>query len=89
MTHRDVAMHAANLLRWPVHADNEFVHDVFMTGETVVLENPRVRPLDHDRLVEVLQRESLGVVPAVIGFRDVFAEKVVRQMTVDADGDRS
>ena len=57
-----------------------------MTSKAVVLENLRVRFLDHDRLVEVLQRKAFGVMPAVFGFSDVLAEKVMRQMTVDAYG---
>lgn len=59
-----------------------------MTGKAVGLENPCVRLLDHDRLVEILRRESLRVMPAVFGLCNVLAEKVVVQMAVDADRNR-
>lgn len=42
MAGRNVAMHAADLFRRPVHTSNELVHQVVMTGETVILENSRV-----------------------------------------------
>ena len=40
-----------------------------------------------NRLVEILQREGLRVVPAVAGLGDELGDEVVGQMAVDAGGD--
>src|SRR5210317_583435 len=79
-------MHTTDLIRRAVNADNKVVRQILMTSKAVVLKNSRIRLLDHYRLVEVLQREALGVMPAVVRFGDVLADKVVRKMTIDTNG---
>ena len=55
-----------------------------MAIHTVVLQDPTVLFLDHDRFMKILRRERLGVVVAVFGLGDVFGHEGVRQMAVDA-----
>ena len=87
MTYVDVTVHAANVFFGPVDTDDEFVDEVRMTGEAVFLQDAGVRALDHDGLMKVLQREALGVMPAVLGFGEILPEETVREVAIDAIGD--
>src|SRR5262245_1494038 len=86
--HRAVAMHALDLAGTIDCARNLLVHEPGMAGHAVVLENPAALRLDHDRLVEVLQRERHRMVVAVLRLGVVLANEIVRQMAVDAGSDR-
>ena len=62
------------------------MYHVFMAIHTVVLQDPTVLFLDHDRFMKILRRERLGVVVAVFGLGDIFADKIVREVAIDAGG---
>jgi hypothetical protein len=83
-----MAVYATHFLCRTVDADDQLMDQVLVAGKTVFLEDPRVGPLDHDRLVKVLDRESLGVVPAVVGLGEILAEEAVRKMAIDTVGHR-
>src|SRR5262245_27667979 len=57
-----------------------------VTLDAVEFEDASVARSDPDWLVEVFQRERLGVPEAVLRLGHVFADKVVRQVTVHAGG---
>jgi hypothetical protein len=80
-------MHALHLVRAAGRAGQHRVGEVAMAGDAVGLQDVGVLGLDADRLVEVLQREALRVVPAVLGLGHVLAHEIVRQVAVDAHGD--
>src|SRR4051812_16257954 len=56
--------------------------------DTVVLKYPAVPRPDADRLMEVLEREPVGVPEPVLGLRVPLADEVVRRVAVVADGGR-
>ena len=63
------------------------MHQVFMAVQTRALSHPPIPRFDPNRFAEVLQRESQRVKEAVVGLGDPFAEEIVRQMAVVANGD--
>lgn len=82
VAHRRMATHAARcraIIRPTLR-----VHEVRMAAKAVAVQDVRVLLLDHDGFVEVLERERLGVVPAVRRFCDVLANEIRRQVAVDA-----
>ena len=83
----NVAMNTSDVLRLSVYASDELVNEIFVASKTIVLQDPCIRFLDHDGLVKILQSEALGVMPAVVGFRQVLAKEIMRQMTIYANSD--
>lgn len=65
-----------------------FMNCVFMALDTVALKNLTVLSLDHDGLLEILQREALRMVPAVFRFGNVLSDKIVWEVAVDTSGRR-
>ena len=57
-----------------------------MALHAVVLKDPAILFLDHDRLLKFLRRESLGVVIAVLGLGNIFGNKGVGKVAIDAAG---
>gem|GEM_PF-6127586 len=53
-----------------------------MAPQAVGVQDVRVLLRDDDGLGEILQRERLGVVPAVLGFGDILLGKARRQMAI-------
>src|SRR6185436_15788039 len=87
MTDAGVAMDALDGVAVGARAGHELVHHRLVTAQTVVLQDGAVSRLDADRLLEVLQREALRVVPAVARLGEVLGEEAMREMAVDAGGD--
>ena len=81
-----VAMDAADRVQIGHIPPEQLVHHVGMALDAVVLEDPAVLALDENRLMEILQRESLGVVVAVLRLGHVLGEKGVGQMAIHAGG---
>ena len=86
MPYRCMAVHAANGIRLGHVPMKHLVDHVLVTLDAVLLENPTVLLLDHNRFVEVLQREALGVMVSIVCLGNILADEVVRKMTVDARG---
>jgi len=59
---------------------------VFMAVETGVLSDFTIPRFDLNRIVVVAKREGERMKKAVVRFRHVFADEIVRQVTVVADG---
>ena len=68
-------------------ADGEFVDKVGVAMNARSLSHAPVAGFDLDRVVEVFQREGEGVEEAVVALDDPFADRVMRQMAIVADGD--
>jgi len=64
-------------------ARDDVVHEVTVAAQTVFLRDDQVLGLDQDGLVEVLQREALGMPESMICFGEILREKRVRQVAVD------
>jgi hypothetical protein len=79
-----MTLHALHRIRIGCAAGRQIVHELAVTPQTILLENSRVSRGDLDRLVEVLEREGLGVPPAVVRLGDHLGDQVVRQMALDA-----
>ncbi len=56
------------------------MHHRGMTLQAIFLQNFTVSLADHDRLVKILKRKSLGMSVAVIGLRNIFLDSALRQM---------
>jgi len=69
-------------------AMDQVVDKLTVTGEAIVLEYLAVLFVNLYGFVKVLRRKGLGVVPAILSFGDIFADKIVWQMAVDAGGGR-
>lgn len=78
----DAQRHFAILGHRPHLMDN-----ICMAVETRALRNVSISLLDLDRLVEVLERKGQGMEEAVVAFGDPFADRMMREMTIVADGD--
>jgi hypothetical protein len=79
-----MAMNAQNgVLGGGAAADN-VVNEAAMAAEAALLEDRRIVRFDHDRFMEVLERESPGMVVPVLRFRKVLRNECVRQVTVHA-----
>ena len=86
----NLAMTCHALDRTPVGrvARNDLVNHGFMAAQTIALQNPAVALVDHDRLMKILERERLAVIPAVGSLFDVIHGKRMSQMAIIASGDR-
>src|SRR5437764_848420 len=65
MPHVVVAVNAAHRILPARAAADDLMHEFAMTLQTALLKDRRVRRLDHDRLMKILQRKTLAVVPAI------------------------
>lgn len=63
-----------------------WVHQIGVAVETGILRDPSIARLDLDRLVEIFQRECQRMKKTIVRLGDPFADRVVRQMAVIADG---
>src|SRR5262245_35779412 len=77
-----MAMHAGQL-----SGRNLIMHERAMAVHAVVLEDAAVLGRHHDRLVEILERERLRMVKAVLGLGEILADEAVRQVAIHAHGD--
>ena len=68
-------------------ACDDVVDQVSMAGQAVVLQDPTVRFGDHDRFMEILQREPPRVTITIVGLGEPFRQAGMGQMAVDAGGD--
>ena len=66
----------------------DLVNKIAVAADAAFLQNSSILGFDHDRLVEVHEGEALRVAIAVVCLGDVFADELVRQMTVNAPSDR-
>jgi hypothetical protein len=64
----------------------DFPDKVAMTIKTICIKDFGTGRPDPDRLMEILQREGLGMKVAVGNLGPPFAEKIVRHVAVVADG---
>src|SRR5262245_36186107 len=87
MTDACVAMDARDGVAVGARAGHELVHHRLVAAQTVVLQDLAVARLDADRLLEVLQREALRVMPAIARLGGVLGEHGVWEMAVDARRD--
>jgi hypothetical protein len=67
-------------------AFNDVVHKIGVAFQAIVLEDPRVPWLDLNRLVKVLEGETLGMPIAVVGLGDVFRNCLVWKMAINTAG---
>jgi len=82
-----VAVNAGDVgIRFFVGVQNR-VNETLMTPDADFLKDLRVAFFDHDRFVEILQCEALRMVITVLGFGDVLADQIMRNVAVIADGD--
>ena len=58
-----------------------------MALDAVFLQIDKVLMRDPYRFFEILERKSLGMVPAVLCFRDIFDRKLMRDVSIVAAGD--
>jgi hypothetical protein len=63
------------------------VHQRAVTGQAGFLEDAAALLLDHDRLMKILESESLRMVIAVFRLGDVLADEAVGEVAIDAGGD--
>jgi hypothetical protein len=68
-------------------AADDVVDEIAVTPQAVFLEIRGVAGRDHDRLVEVHEREASGMTIAVVRLGQVLAGELMRQVTVNAGGD--
>src|SRR5262245_40951949 len=68
-------------------APDDVVNEIAVTPQTVRLQIRGVAGRNHNRLVEVHEREAPGMTIAVVRLGQVLASELVRQVTVDAGGD--
>ena len=71
----------------PFLSGEQRVNEVLMTMHARVLRHAPVARLDLNRLVKVLQRECQRMKEAVVPLHDPFADRVMREMAIVADGD--
>src|SRR5262245_41086320 len=69
-------------------ASPNVVHEIRVAPQTILLQRLGVPRRDHDGLMEVHEREALGMPVAVVGLGQVLRDELMRQMTVDAPGQR-
>ena len=65
---------------------HHIVDELLVTADAVLLEDSRIARGDLNGLVKILEREGLGVSPAVVGFGDHLGNKIVGQMAINALG---
>src|SRR4051794_4092131 len=83
MPNRAVAMHAIELFLARA-GSHHVVHEIRMAMEAILLQDSAAHVANLDWLVKVLQREALGMPEAVFGLGVVLADKIVRQVAIDA-----
>jgi hypothetical protein len=66
----------------------DFSGYVFVTANTVFLNQAGISRLDANGLVEILQRETLGMPEAVVRLGQIFPHKVVGDVAIVASGKR-
>src|SRR5215203_4902123 len=81
-----VAMDAVHRILTSSTAPHDVVDEIRVTTQAALLQRPGVPRCDHDRLMEVHEREPLGVPVPVVGLRDVLWNERVRQMTIYTPG---
>ena len=57
-----------------------------VAADAVMFDDRQTAIFDANRLVKILERESLRVPVAVVRLRDVLGDELVRKVAVDADG---
>lgn len=66
----------------------DVMNEALMTAQAIILQDTAASLLNADRFNEVLSGEFLTVAPAIFGFGKIFRNERVRQMAIDANGDR-
>ena len=84
MANAGVTVHAGHRVAGRRAPADDLVNELAVTRHAIFLKDARVARLDHDRLVEILEREPLAVPEAVVGLGGPLADKVVRKVTVVA-----
>ena len=79
-------MDAAHCTRVVYISFKHFIDHIFMALHAIALKDPRILFLDQDRFLKLLRREGQGVVVPVFSLGDVFADKIVREVAIDAGG---
>ena len=85
MSNGAVAMCAVKFLFLVANRQN-FMHKVGMAMQAILLHDPAAHISHLNRFMEILQRKTLRVPEAVFRLRVVLAQKIVRQMAIDAFG---
>jgi hypothetical protein len=65
----------------------QFLHQGLVTPHTICLHDCSAARRDLNGFVKILKREALGVAVAVLDFREILAQKVLRNVTVVARRD--
>ena len=81
-----MAMYALDGIGCGLAALNDVVDEVSMTAKATVLKDRCVTRMDHDRLMEVLQRESSRVPVPIVCLSHVLRDERMRQMTIGTNG---
>ena len=79
-------MNATDRIRIAHISFEHFMCHVRMAVDTVMLQNLFILSLDHDRLMKILQGKAFRVVVAVFRFRNIFGNKCMWKMAVNASG---
>ncbi len=79
-----MAMNATKLLVIHRRARQNIMYKIFVTMQTIFLQNTRVGIADKNRLMKILERESLGMPESIVGFGEKFWNHLMRQMTINA-----
>src|SRR5215475_15513357 len=82
--HRAMAVDAPYLAVLAAGPHHEVVHECGVAVQAALLQDAAHRRLDHDRLVEVLERERLRVVEAAHALGEPLPDETVRQVAIDA-----
>ena len=64
----------------------QFMDHIVMALHAVTLQDPSVLFLDHDRFLKFLRREGQGVMVAIFSLGNIFADKIMREVTIDTGG---
>ena len=86
MTDAAVTLNTINFIRTSMIGD--LADELTMTAKAVLLHDHAAARLHLDWLVEVLECEIVGVPKAILGFGEVLANKIMRNMTRVAGGKR-
>jgi hypothetical protein len=70
------------------HVRIDLADDLPVATDAIPLKDRRVFGPNDDRLVKVLQRETLRMPETIFGFGDILADEIVRRVTVVARGHR-
>jgi hypothetical protein len=86
VTHTGVAPDTIRHIILPPCMTYNAAHHLSMTTQAVVFHNGSVLRTDSDGFFEILQRERAGMMKSILRLGHVFAEKIMRRVTVVADG---